>query len=261
MSNQKLSVVIITKNEEGKIARCLESVKWADEVIVIDDLSQDRTVEICQEFGARVISHKSEGDFDRQRNIGIDNASGNWILQMDADEIVPEGLKEEIQKVIESQGSRFIAYKIKRQNFFLGHFMRHGGWFIHYIKLFKKGKARYVGRSVHETLKVDGPVGTIDEPIKHFPFNSIEQFIERQNFYTSVEARLMYEDKGEMSARKVKYNLTIRPLKLFWKVYIKKRGFLDGMHGFLFAILNSWVYFLRWVRYWEICNLKSRGSS
>ena len=255
MPKETLSVVIITKDEEDKIGRCLESVKWVDEIVVVDDLSEDRTIEICRKFGARVIPHKSCGNFDRQRNIGIDSATGEWILQMDADEIVPEKLKEEIQKIVSDPTDKFVAYKIRRQNFFLGHFLEYGGWFIYYIKLFKKGKARYVGRSVHETLQVDGEIDILTEVIKHFPFNSIRQFIDRQNFYTSVEARLMYEDKGKSFKKKVKYNLTIRPLKLFWKIYIKKRGFRDGMHGLLFSVLNSWIHFLRWAKYWEICNI------
>lgn len=256
MPKEALSVVIITKDEEDKIARCLESVKWADEIVVVDDLSEDRTIEVCQRFGVKVISHKSYGNFDRQRNIGIDNATGCWILQMDADEIVPEGLRKEIQKIMDSTNNRFVAYKIRRQNFFLGRFMEHGGWFIYYTKLFRKDSARYVGKSVHETLQVNGEVGTLNEPIKHFPFSSIKQFIDRQNFYTSVEARLMYEDNGRLPKRTVNYNLIIRPLKLFWKIYVKKRGFRDGMHGFLFSILNSWIHFLRWTKYWEICDIK-----
>ncbi|UCB57626.1 MAG: glycosyltransferase family 2 protein [Candidatus Omnitrophota bacterium] len=253
MPKERLSVVIITKDEEERLARCLESVRWADEIVVVDDLSTDRTAEICRQFGAKVISHKSEGNFDRQRNIGIDNANGEWILQMDADEVVSEELKEEIKRAIASDGG-FAAYKIKRKNFFLGHFLQYGGWFLYYIKLFRKHKARYVGRSVHETLRVDGEIGQMSEPIKHFPFSSIEQFIERQNFYSSVEARLMYEDKGRLPKRMVRYNLTVRPLKLFWKLYIKKKGFRDGMYGLLFAALNSWTHFLRWAKYWEIYN-------
>ena len=255
MSKETLSIVIITKNEEDKIARCLESVKWADEIIIVDDLSEDRTVKICQKYGAKVISHKSYGNFDQQRNIGIDNANSDWILQMDADEVVSEKLKEEIQGIVGNPNNKFVAYKIRRQNFFLNHFMAYGGWFIYYTKLFKKDAARYIGKSVHETLEVDGEIGTINEAIKHFPFSSIKQFVERQNFYTSVEAKLIYEDKGRIPKRKVRYNLVIRPLKLFWKAYIKKKGFRDGMYGFLFSILNSWIHFLRWAKYWEICNI------
>lgn len=260
MSREKLSVVIITKNEEDKISRCLESIKWADEIVIVDDVSEDHTIEICQKYGAKVISHKSYGDFDRQRNIGIKNATGAWILQMDADEVVTEKLKGEIEKVLLALQNRFVAYKIRRQNYFLGHFLQYGGWFIYYTKLFKKGKARYIGRSVHETLQVDGEIGTIDEPIKHFPFTSLSQFMERQNFYTSVEARLMYEEKGKLSQKEVKYNLTFRPLKLFWKSYIRKKGFCDGICGLLFSLLNSWIHFLRWAKYWEICNRNEQKS-
>lgn len=250
---EKLSVVIITKNEEDKIRRCLESVRWADEIVIVDDLSQDKTVEICQNFGAKVISHYSEGNFDRQRNIGIDNAQGEWILQMDADEVVSDKLRDEIKQAVVSE-SRFAAYGILRQNFFLGRFMEHGGCFIYYTKLFKKSAARYVGRSVHETLRVEGETGKLIEPVRHYPFTSIRQFVDRQNFYTSVEAKLMFEDNGRLPEKTIKYNLLAKSLKLFWKAYVRKKGFRDGTHGLLFALLNSWIHFLRWAKYWELCN-------
>lgn len=252
MLKTSISVVIITKNEEDKIARCLESVRWATEVIIVDDMSIDRTVEICNSFGAKVIRNESEGNFDQQRNIGIDKASCEWILQMDADEIVPHKLKEQIQRIISEPNNKFVAYKFRRKNFFLGHFMKYGGWYGYMTKLFKKGCARYVGKSVHETLKVDGKVGIIDADIKHFPFTSISRLVERANNYTSVEARVMLNEKGILSRRNIQYNLVARPLKLFWKSYVKRRGFKDRMYGLLYSIFNSWGYFLRWAKYWEL---------
>lgn len=250
MSKVTLSIVIITKNEEDKIARCLENVKWADEIIIVDDMSTDRTVEICSSFGVKVIRNESKGNFDNQRNIGIDNSSSDWILQMDADEVITDKVKEEIFKVLKNPG-KFVAYKFKRKNFFLGHFMEYGGWYGYMTKLFKKNCARYIGKSVHETLRVDGRVGMIDADIEHYPFASIGQLIERANSYASVEAKVMLDEKGILSKKNIRYNLTIRPLKLFWKSYVKRRGFKDGMYGLIYALLNSWGYFLRWAKYWE----------
>lgn len=252
MSDVKLSVVIITKNEENKIAKCLESIKWVDEIVVVDDLSQDRTVEISREYGAKVVSHKSDGNFDRQRNIGIDNATSSWILQMDADEIVTPELKVAIQKAIDID-SEFSAFQFKRKNFFLNHFMKYGGFYGAYsIKLFKKAKARYIGHSVHETLKVDGKVGTIKEDINHYAFQSIAQNIDRNNMYSTVRAKIMKEDQGKLDEKTIKYNLTIRPVKTFWKMYVKKKGYKDGMHGLVFAILFTFGPMLRWIKYWEL---------
>lgn len=251
MPKNTISVVIISKNEEDKITRCLESVKWADEIIVVDDLSTDRTVEICQKFGIKIISHKLQEDFSQQRNIGIDNATGNWILQMDADEIVPEELRKEIQKAI-SKNSEFSGFQFRRKNFFLGHFMKYGGFYGPYsLKLFKRGKGRYV-KQLHEELEIEGKVGIIDSDIEHYPFQSIAQSVERTNMYTTIGARLMKDENSLLDEKKIKYNLTIRPLKSFWKMYIKRRAYKDGMYGLLFSILFTFGPMLRWMKYWEL---------
>lgn len=249
--NDKLSVVIITKNEEQKIAVCLKSVKWADEIIIIDDCSSDRTASICKSFGATVIENASYGNFDNQRNLGIERASGDWVLQMDADEIVTGELAREIKKAIANPG-RFAAFKFKRRNYFLGHFMKYGGWYGYSTKLFKKTNARFIGKSVHETLSLDGETGAIAEDIEHFPFTSIYQFIDRQNFYTTVEARAILEKEGPLDMKIVRYNLTIKPFKLFWKIYVKKSGFREGMYGFIFSAMYSFVHFMKWAKYWEL---------
>lgn len=259
MPKQTLAVVIITKNEEDKIARCLQSVKWADEIIVVDDLSEDKTVEICQSYGAKVISHKSYSNFDQQRNIGIDNATSDWMLQMDADEIVPGNLKQEIQKVI-SENTGYTAFQFRRKNFFLGHFMRYGGFYGPYaLKLFKTAKGRYF-RRIHETLKVEGKIGTIQADIEHYPFQSIAQNIERANIYTSIEAKSMLDEDDLSYQKKIKYNLTIRPLKIFWKMFIKRKAYKDGMYGLIFSILFTFGPMLKWMKYWELIRDKDETN-
>lgn len=251
---KKLSVVMIVRDEEDKIERSLESVKWADEVIVVDDNSSDRTPEIARSRGATVITSESGGNFDRQRNLGIEAADGDWILQMDADEVVPDELRGEIGRVLEG-AFPFDAYKFKRKNFFLGHFMRYGGWFNEFsTKLFRNGKARYTGKSVHETLEVDGDTGCIDAYIEHYPFKSITQFISRQNYYTSVEARVLLEEKGSVDDRDIRRNLRVLPFKSFWKSYVKNKGYKDGMYGLIFCVLFAGIHFLKWSKYWQLAN-------
>ena len=251
---KRLTVVLIAKNEEDKLEKCLQSVAWADEFVVVDDMSSDRTVAIAESLGAKVIQNESNGNFDNQRNLGIEAASGEWIMQMDADEIVPKDLKEEIISMIENPSGK-VAYKYRRKNYFLGHFMRYGGWFNEYsTKLFMKDKARYTGMSVHETLSVTGETGVIEACIEHYPFTSVSQFIERQNFYTSVEARVMLEEKGTLSEKEIMYHIKVRPRKLFWKLYVKKQGFREGYHGLVFSVLFTWVYYTRWIKYWELLN-------
>ncbi|MFH1778830.1 MAG: glycosyltransferase family 2 protein [Candidatus Omnitrophota bacterium] len=254
--HEKLSVVIITKNEEEKIARCLESVKWANEVVVVDGYSTDRTVGICGGFGAKVIQHQFEGDFGKERNIGADAASGYWILQLDADDVVTPELKNRIEEILRSDFP-YVAYKFHRKNFFLGHFMRYGGWYHYYPHLYKRGLARYDGK-VHHLLKTDGKIGTLEEAVEHYPFQDFEQFVDRQNRYTSLEAKEILEKEGVLDTKVISYNLKVKPLKLFWKMYIKKMGFREGMHGLVFAILYAWVHFIKWAKYWE--EVKARGK-
>lgn len=256
MSKETLSLVIITKNEEDKIARCLESVKWADEIIVVDDLSTDRTVEICRRYGAKVISHKSNGNFDRQRNIGIDNATGEWILQMDADEIVSPELKQAIESIL-TRGSDCAGYKFKRKNYFLGKPLLYGGWHHDFLRLFRKNAGRYVGASVHELIEVKGKIDSINADMEHYLCQNISQLVERQNYYTSVEARRLLREHRFLSNREIKYHLTWKALKLFWKTYVKKRGFRDGIHGLIYCILDSYSHFLKWAKYWELVKNKN----
>ncbi|MFQ5681336.1 MAG: glycosyltransferase family 2 protein [Candidatus Omnitrophota bacterium] len=253
----KLTAVIIVKDEEYKVAKCLEGIKWADEVVVVDDMSSDRTMEICRSYGAKVVRHNSEGNFDRQRNIGIDNGSGEWILQLDADEVVGEKLREAIKQAIQDPGN-YVAFRFRRRNYCLGHFMRYGGCYDPYhIKLFRKDRARYVGKNIHETLKIDGPIGTLDADIDHYNFPGVSAYVARQNAYSCVEAGVILGQKGRISQKEIKYNLTLRPLKIFWKNYVKKRGYKDGMQGLVFAIISAFRHFLIYAKVWERTVYKS----
>jgi glycosyltransferase involved in cell wall biosynthesis len=257
---ETLSVVLIVKNEEDKLGKCLESVRWADEIVIVDDMSTDGTLGIASSYGARTIRNPSGGNFDRQRNLGIAASTSDWILQMDADEIVPPELKDEIISILKKNSS-CAAFKLRRKNYFLGHLMRYGGWSNEYsVKLTRKGKAGYIGKSVHETLKVEGETGVLVFAIEHYPFKNISEFIERQNFYTSVECRVMLEEKARIPDRDIMYNIKVKPVKLFWKAYVKKQGFREGFYGFVFSLLFAWVHYLRWVKYWESLNSAPRAT-
>ena len=245
----KISIVIITKNEQENIKECLESIKWADEIIIIDDFSNDRTGEICKGYGARVIVHKSNGNFDKQRNIGIENAIGDWIMQMDADEIIPEDTAKKIREAVNNP-KNFVAFELKRKIFLFGYPLRYGGAYNYGIKLFKKEKGDYVGK-VHETLKVNGKVGKINAEVYHYPFPSISEIVNKTNFYTEIESKLFVEKRDKISFREVKYRLTWKSLKLFWKLYVKKKGYRDGMYGLIWSILNVIGPQIRWLKIWE----------
>ncbi|MDO8525976.1 MAG: glycosyltransferase family 2 protein [Candidatus Omnitrophota bacterium] len=251
MQRQKLSVVVLTRNEEAIIAGCLDSVKWADEIIVIDDNSADRTVEIAGQYAAKVIAHPLDNDFSGQRNLGITRASGEWILQMDADERVTVGLKEKIEAILESE-EELSAFRFKRANNFCGKFLAFGGEDMHKpVRLFKKGKARFSG-GIHEELIVDGNTGEIDAVMEHYNFPGISHYIATQDFYTGMEAKSLYEKSGLIPEKKLRKELLFGPVKLFLKIYIKKKGFKDGLHGMVFAILSAWRRFMIYAKYWEL---------
>lgn len=253
VERQRLSAVILSKNEEGQIARCLQSVQWADEIIVVDGLSTDRTVDICRAYGATVISRAFSGSFGDERNAGNEAASGDWILQLDADDTVSPQLRAHIEDILRN-GSTYSAYKFRRKNWFLGHEMRYGGWYHYYPHLFRRGQAHFEGR-VHHLLKTDGPLGTLEGALEHRPFHSIEQFVAKHNRYTDLEAQEMLQQHGPGDPGLLRYQIMRRPLKLFWKLYMKKQGFREGWYGLIFSILFAWVHLLKWAKYWQVSTL------
>ncbi len=252
-----LSAVILTKNAAATIQNCLDSVRWIGQVIVIDGGSTDGTVEACQAAGAQVVHLEIQDDFGQLRNAGTDRATGDWVLQLDADEVVTPEFRDELEWIL-SHSVPHAAYKFRRMNNFLGHWMRFGGWDHFSLHLFQRGRARYEGR-VHEKLLVDGSIGTLQTGVEHYPFRSIEEFMDRQNRYTSLEARQWVESQGPVPLETIRQHAVWRPLKLFWKIMVKKQGFRNGMVGFLFAGLYAFVYFLKWSKIWELQDASETG--
>jgi len=247
-----LSAVVLSRNCEKKIGKCLASLKnFADEVIVVDGESTDNTKEIVLQAGAKFYSHKFLGSFAAERNFGTDNASSEWVLQLDSDEIVSEDFKKKCDEILPK--TEYAAFKFLRKNAFLGHVFKYGGWYHWSQHLFKKGYAHYEGR-VHEKMIVDGKVGELAADILHFPFDSITEFLDRQNRYTDLQAKDILDEEKELDIKKIKYNLTWKPLKLFKKMYFNKKGYKEGLPGLVFSILFSWVHFVKWAKVWEIYN-------
>ena len=250
MAVKKLSVVILTKNIKDKVRNCLESVKWVDEIVIVDGGSTDGTLLIAREYTDKIIISEFRG-FDRERNQGVDASSGDWILQLDGDEVVTPEFKERLERILEGVDDGCVSFKFRRKNIFLGRTMMHGGWYHYSAHLFRKGYARYEG-DVHEKLIVDGKEGKIEEGVLHYPFSSISELVIRQDRYTSIQAKEMYRKDPEMPFKEVMYNIKIKPLKLFWKMYVKKQGYKEKIHGFIFSVLFAWVHFLKWAKYWEL---------
>ena len=256
MPKATLAVVMMTKNEETRLPACLDRVAgWADEIVIMDDESADRTVEVARRYGANVFVMPSGEDHFLQWNRGIERATSDWVLHIDADEWVTLPLQQAIDGALrDDQGHS--AFEIMRKNVFLGRPMRHGGWYHRHLILFRRDRSRCVGTGIHVRLKVDGTIGFLNADIEHYPFTSIAQFIERQNRYTSVEARVMAAERPGLPMRVVWYQAVVRPLKLFWKFYVKKDGRRDGWVGFVFSALFAFTHSLLWMKYWE-CRHKS----
>ena len=252
----KVSVVIIAKNEEKKIALCLESVKWADDIVVVDGMSDDRTVEVAKSHGAKVISRQFTGSFADDRNEGMKHSTNDWVLQLDADDVVTGDFLRKMEEAF-SGSSDVIVYKFRRKNFFLGHSMDHGG-FHHYIpNLVNRKHVRFEG-TVHEVPVYDGKIGVIEADIEHYPFDSIAQFVDRQNRYARIAARAIFDKSGILPQPAIRRELIGRTFKIFWKSYIKKQGYKEGMYGLVFAVLFSFINFLKWSHYWEMCEKEEK---
>lgn len=241
------SVVILTRNEEVRIARCLDSVRWADEIVVVDGLSTDRTVEICRQFGARVISHEFGGSFAEERNLGMQHATGEWVLQIDADDVVTPAFRTVVGALLQS-GPRHTAYKFRRKSYLMGRFMRYGGWYHYLPNLVRRDAVRYVG-DVHERPVITGAIGVLDAEIEHYPCDDLATFISRHNRYTSLQAREL--SRQPLSRVALLQRLVHRPWKTFWKCYVKKQGYREGAHGLLFAYVYAWFELLKWAKCWE----------
>lgn len=244
-----ISTIIITKNEEENLEKCIKSVKWCDEVIVIDDNSTDRTLEIAKKYDAVVYPHPLNNDFSKQRNFGMSKAKNEWIFFVDSDEVVSDALTYEIQNAItlkDQNLNSFNGFYIKRVDFLWGKELKFGETGdIKLLRLGRKGFGEWEGMA-HERWKVKGSLGKLVNPILHFPHKTLEEFIKEINFYTDIRAK-------ELEIKKVKvlfWPIFLYPVGKFVLNFIFKRGFLDGTHGLVFAVAMSFHSFLVRSKLW-----------
>lgn len=228
----KLSVIIITKNESAHIRECLESVRFANEWIIVDSGSTDGTVEIARAAGATVIQTADWPGFGPQKNRALDAAQGDWILSLDADERIPDALRDEILATI--KGGTHAAYALPRLSAFCGHFIRHAGWYPDYIvRLFKRGSARFSNDLVHERIVVEqSTAGKLKSHIVHYSYLDDESVMHKMNHYSTLGARQAHA-AGKRSGLG---NAIVHGISAFLRSYIFKRGFLDGRAGLMVAI-------------------------
>ncbi len=242
-----LSVTIITLNEENNLRRCLESVAFADEIIVLDSGSEDHTLPIAREFTDKVFQEPWQG-FARQKNLAQDKAQGHWILNVDADERVTSELKEEILSVIQ-RGPSFAGFKIPRKNFFCGQWIRHGGWYPNYqLRLYLKNAGSFAQREVHEQVEVNGRLGTLKAPLEHYTYDSISDYLKRMDRYSDLSARQYMQEGKKISWAEILF----RTKFTFFKMWVLQRGLLDGSNGLILAILYSYYTFVKYSKLKEI---------
>lgn len=288
MAKNKLSVVLATRNEEDNIGLCLNSVEdIADEIVVVDEESSDNTVNIVKKRGAKVFSQKHEPIFHKTKQKAIDIATGDWILQLDADERVTTELGKEIlsvldlsyenikvrrpkdkkkwtlytrhQKLIEERDGKIgkeskdvVAFFLPRLNYFLGKPIIHAGVYPDAnIRLIKKGKARFPAKSVHEQMIVDGEVGWLFNDLEHHDSPTLKRYLERMNRYTDLHAKELSEKKVPGNVFQLLKYSTIKPIVVFIKLFFRHLGFLDGIRGFLWSFFSAMHFPLAYYKYWQ----------
>lgn len=249
-----LSVTIAAKNEEKNIGRCLDAVRWADEAVVVDDLSTDRTADICRRHGAVLIQHDSAGYFHANKNLAIERARGEWILSLDADEVVSPELAGEIRETVKT--GRAAAYYISRRNYFLGRWVRGCGWYPdRSIRLFRKGATSWPVRIiVNDTPPPPeaGEVGSLAGPLLHYSYESIDQYLEKFGRYTTVLCRQYHASGRHLKPHTLAYIFAIRPVLIFLRKYFWLMGFRDGFRGLFISLSAAAADFVAHAKLWEM---------
>ncbi len=239
-----LSVTIITRNEQAAIRRCLDSVAWADEIIVLDFASNDGTAAIARELHARVVATTDWPGFGAQKNRALDLATGDWVLSLDADEWVTPELRAAIGAVIGAPEGR-CAFRMPRLSSYCGRFMRHSGWWPdHVTRLFRRGQARFSDDRVHERLIVSGTTGTLRAPLLHEAIRDLDEALEKMNAYSSAGALMQFERGRKASLAGAVWHGGWT----FFRTYVLRAGFLDGREGFLLAVSNAEGAYYRYLK-------------
>lgn len=283
----KLSVAIATFNEEENIGRCLESVRQlADEIVIVDGSSTDKTVEIAKKYGVKMIVTENPPIFHLNKQKAIDQCSGEWILQLDADEEVTKELAQEIrevlglsakelgerqidhqkeglflrhQRLVEERDGKvgteegdIVAFWVPRKNFFMGRYLIHGGVYPDgVIRLVKKGKAKFPCRTVHEQIDINGKTAWLENDLIHYDSLTFTRYLDRADRYTSLTAEEFHEKEIRVNLLNHLYYFLLKPLLVFLSLYFRHKGFLDGFPGFVWALFSGLHFPLSYIKYWE----------
>jgi len=250
---QDVSIIIITHNEERNIADCLDSVKWAGEVVVVDSHSTDHTRELSLERGANVYVESWKG-YAAQKNSALDKAEKTWVLSLDADERVTPELVDEMREAL-NRNNGTDGYSIPRKNHFAGHWIRYGGWFPdRTMRFFRRSRGRFEERAVHEKLVIQGKTAGLQNPILHYTYRDVSDFLRRSDRYSTLSAQEYAKKRTTGPLRMLGH-----AMYTFLDMYVIKLGFLDGYYGFLLACLYSHYTFSKYAKLKEL-TMASSGS-
>lgn len=250
----KLSIIVITKNEESNIGDCLESVRWANEIIVVDSNSSDNTIGFAKKYTTKVFTKEWKG-YSEAKNFAIERATNKWILSLDADERVTPELSEEINSILKNPGSKYIAYEVGRRAYFLGKWIRHCGWYPGYVvRLFIRQEGKYNESRVHEKLAVKGNIGRLKNDLIHLTDKNLNHYFSKYNNYTSLAAQDLFENNRKFRNT----DIVLKPVFTFLKMYFIRLGFLDGIHGFVLCFLSASYVFTKYAKLWEKYLMKNR---
>lgn len=248
MRSHPLSICVITYNEEGNIRDCLESVRWAEEIVIVDSGSDDLTVEIAREFTDRVIEREFTGHVE-QKNFCLDQASHEWVLCLDADERISPGLREEIESALAKEAVGADGFTAPRKTFYMGKWIRHGGWYPDCkLRLFRRERGRWGGENPHDRVMLDGRVAALSGEILHYTYRDLAHHLQTINLFSRISA----ESKRSRGVRYAALRMIVHPAAKFLKSYFFQAGFLDGMAGFLIAVMAAYSVFLKYAKLWEM---------
>lgn len=251
---KKLSVVLATFNEEKNISDCINSFKdIVGEIIIFDESSTDKTREIATKLGADVVKVKHEAIFHKTKQKAMDKATGDWILQMDADERITPELSKEIIENINQTKNTYSAFYLKRKNYFIGKWMKGGGlWPDPVIRLFKKGQAFLPQKSVHEQMKVDGKISTLENPMEHYTAPTFKKYLINANRYTILTALELENKNLKINVFSFLNYVFIKPVSTFLSLFFRHKGFIDGLHGFVFDLFSALHFPIAFFKYIDI---------
>jgi glycosyltransferase involved in cell wall biosynthesis len=248
----KTSAIIITKNAESMIRRCVESVAWTDEVIVVDSGSTDRTEEICLELGVRFYRTPDFPGHGPQKNRALDKAQGEWIVSLDSDEWMESGLQAELEKTIADPRGH-AAFAIPRRSSFCGRQMKHSGWWPDYVvRLFRRDASRFSEDHTHDRLIINGGTGKLRQPIMHEAITDLDQMIGKMNLYSTSSSRMFHKHGRRASI----WTALLHGSWAFFRTYFLRLGFLDGREGFMLAVANGEGSYYRYLKLMLLCEKK-----